>query len=149
MKILNTLILATALTISPFAFAASDSSDGESCKLHHKQGLFEGADKNNDGSIDKNEARAMHDKHFDEADTNHDGKLSADEVKNCQSSHGAKHEKGSMGFKNADKNSDGKLDRAEAASMPKVIKNFDAIDANKDGLLERDEVHTHMKNRLQ
>lgn len=149
MNKLNTLILAAALAASPFAFAAHDGSSGEHCDMHKKQGMLEGADKNKDGSIDKDEARAMHDQHFDEADSNKDGKLSADEIKNCKHEHGAMHDKGTMGFKHADKNADGKLDRSEADALPNVGKNFDAIDADKDGMLERDEVHSYMKSRHQ
>lgn len=150
MSKLYPLILAAALTAAPIAYAAHDGGMGEHCDMHKKQDMLKEADQNKDGSIDKSEARAMHDQHFDEADTNHDGKLSEDEIKNCdRHGHGAMHDKGSMGFKNADKNSDGKLDRSEAAALPNVSKNFDAIDANKDGLLERDEVHTYMKNHRQ
>jgi Ca2+-binding EF-hand superfamily protein len=143
------LLLVAALIASPFAFAAHDGSSGEHCDMHKKQGMMKDADKNNDGNIDKAEARAMHDQHFDEADSNKDGKLSADEIRNCKHEHGAMHDKGTMGFTSADKNADSKLDRTEAAALPNVGKNFDAIDANKDGLLERDEVHSYMKSRHQ
>ena len=150
MNKLNSLLLVAALIASPFAFAALDGSSGEYCDMHKKQGMMKGADQNNDGSIDKAEARAMHDRHFDEADSNKDGKLSADEIKNCdRHGHGPMHGKGTMGFNSADKNADSKLDRTEAAALPNVGMNFDAIDANKDGLLERDEVHSYMKSRRQ
>lgn len=145
----HALILAAALTASPLAFAGHDGNMGEHCDMK-KQGMLKEADANKDGSIDKSEARAMHEKHFDEADANKDGKLSADEIRKCdQHKHGSMHEKGTQGFVGADKNGDGKLDRKEAEALPNVSKNFDAIDANKDSLLERDEVHTFMKNRRQ
>ena len=45
-------------------------------------------------------------------------------------------------FKAADKNGDGKLSRAEAKDgMPRVAKNFDRIDANKDGFVTLDEIN--------
>jgi len=51
-------------------------------------------------------------------------------------------------MKSADKDSDGKISRAEAdASMPRLAKNFDAIDANKDGFVTREEMRAfHEKN---
>ena len=43
--------------------------------------------------------------------------------------------------------SDGTLDRKEAKAMPRVAKNFDAIDTDKDGTVSLEEVHTFMKAR--
>ncbi|MBL8522205.1 MAG: hypothetical protein JNN20_00815 [Betaproteobacteria bacterium] len=51
-------------------------------------------------------------------------------------------------LKAADKNGDGKISREEAnASMPRLAKNFDAIDANKDGFVTKEEMRAfHEKN---
>jgi Ca2+-binding EF-hand superfamily protein len=59
----------------------------------------------------------------------------------------SKHDKGAAAFKKADKDSDGTLDKEEAKAMPRVAKNFDAIDTDKDGTVSLDEVHTFMKAR--
>ena len=59
----------------------------------------------------------------------------------------SKHDKGDAAFKKADKDHDGTLDKAEAKAMPRVAKNFDAIDADKGGTVSLDEVHTFMKAR--
>jgi Ca2+-binding EF-hand superfamily protein len=58
-----------------------------------------------------------------------------------------KHDNGATAFKKADKDNDGTLDKEEAKAMPQVAKNFDAIDADKDGTVSLDEVHTYMKAR--
>ena len=55
------------------------------------------------------------------------------------------HDKGDAAFKKADKDNDGTLDRKEAKAMPKIAKNFDAIDADKDGTVSLEEIHTYMK----
>ena len=144
MNKLNTLLLASALAFPALALANHDGSGGH-CERHGAD-IFSEADTNKDGSIDKAEAQAMHEKHFNEMDTNHDGKLSADEMKAGKYSHSAMHDKGSMGFKKADKDNDGTLDREEAKMLPHVSKNFDAIDVDKDGTVDRDEVHNYMKN---
>jgi len=60
-----------------------------------------------------------------------------------------KHDKGHVAFKKADKDNDGTLDRKEAKAMPRVAKNFDAIDVDKDGTVSLEEVHTYMKGRHQ
>ena len=57
----------------------------------------------------------------------------------------AKHDKGSQEFAKADKNKDGKLTKKEAKAVPHISKHFDEIDADKDGTVDRDEVHVYMK----
>jgi Ca2+-binding EF-hand superfamily protein len=54
---------------------------------------------------------------------------------------------GAVAFMKADKDHDGTLNRQEAKAMPNVAKNFDAIDADKDGTVSLDEIHTVMKTR--
>jgi Ca2+-binding EF-hand superfamily protein len=46
-------------------------------------------------------------------------------------------------FKAADKDSDGTLDKTEAAAMPGLAKHFDTIDADKDGTVDMKEVEAH------
>jgi len=48
-------------------------------------------------------------------------------------------------FKKADKDNDGTLDKEEAKAMPHVAKNFDAIDADKDGTVSLEEIQNFMK----
>lgn len=54
---------------------------------------------------------------------------------------------GAMGerFKAADTNNDGMINREEAKSLPRVAKDFDAIDANKDGQATADELRAFHK----
>ena len=61
--------------------------------------------------------------------------------------HKSKHAKGDAAFTKADKDKDGTLDKTEAKGLPRVSKNFDAIDTDKDGTVSLDEVHTYMKAR--
>lgn len=46
-------------------------------------------------------------------------------------------------FGNADANADGQLSREEAAKMPWVSKNFDAIDANRKGSVTLDDIEAY------
>jgi Ca2+-binding EF-hand superfamily protein len=48
-------------------------------------------------------------------------------------------------FRKADKDNDGKLTREEAKSLPRVAKNFEAIDADKDGTVSVNEIRVSMK----
>ena len=58
----------------------------------------------------------------------------------------SKHDKGDVAFAKADKDHDGTLDKAEAKAMPRVAKHFADIDADKDGTVTIDEIHTFMKS---
>jgi Ca2+-binding EF-hand superfamily protein len=53
-------------------------------------------------------------------------------------------DKNDAAFKKADKDNDGTLDRKEAKALPRVAKNFNAIDTDSDGTVSLDEVHTYM-----
>lgn len=85
MKTLFTLIAASLFAIS-MPVLADQHEEGAHCKMHKKD-HFTSADTNKDGTLDKAEAQAMHDKKFDAMDTNHDGKLSEDEAAACKRDH--------------------------------------------------------------
>lgn len=146
MNKLNTLLLISLLAASPLALANHDGM-GDHCG-RHGAGMLSDADTNKDGSIDKAEAQALHEKQFDKMDANHDGKLSKDEISAAHPMHNGMHDKGSMGFKKADKNNDGKLTKDEAKVLPNVSTHFDEIDTDKDGTVDRDEVHNFMRDHM-
>lgn len=79
MKNIHSLLLAAALSLPAFAFA--DHDGGASCKRPNSAKQFKEIDTDNDGTVDKAEFRAMHDKMFDAMDGDHDGTLTQDEMK--------------------------------------------------------------------
>ena len=50
-------------------------------------------------------------------------------------------------MKAADKDSDGKISRTEAAELPRLAKHFDEIDTNKDGFITKEEMQAHRAKR--
>ena len=143
---LKTTLLASAAAL---AFAASGAAFAESHPAKF-EAAFKKADKDNDGTLDKEEAKAMPRiaKHFDAIDTDKDGTVSMDEIKaSMMRARKAMHDKGEAAFKKADGDNDGTLDKEEAKALPRVAKNFDAIDADKDGTVSMKEIHTFMKAR--
>ncbi|OIQ96865.1 transaldolase/EF-hand domain-containing protein [mine drainage metagenome] len=144
LTILFTTVVGFGLTLP--AYAAQDGM-GARCQMHGKNS-FDEADTNHDGSLDKAEVQAMHDKNFEKMDTNHDGVLSKEEMKACGHRMGgakAMHERRTKEFSAADTDNDGTLTKEEAQKLPRISKNFDAIDSDKDGTLDRDEVHRFMQ----
>jgi len=143
-------MLKSRLITTAVALATAFALPGVSLADHHDNmgkldTAFKAADKDNDGTLDKEEAKAMPRvaKNFDAIDANHDGTVSMDEIKAFMKT--AMREKGEAAFKQADKDHDGTLDKEEAKAMPRVAKNFDAIDSDHDGTVSMDEIHAFMK----
>ena len=146
MNKLHVAVLTAFLITSGFAYADHDGM-GEHCKMHTKV-TFEQADKDKDGTLDREEAKAVCGEKFDVMDTDKDGTLTKEELNVCgrkkHNEYDKLHEKRSKEFAAADKDADGTLTKDEAKKLKKVYKNFDAIDADKDGTVSRDEVHDFM-----
>jgi uncharacterized protein (DUF2249 family) len=113
-------------------------------------------DTNGDGAIDRSEA-AAHPRmaeQFDKLDANKDGRITADE----RPQHGMRDGKGG-GMRDGkggrggqmlqlDTDKDGRFSRAELAGRERMLQNFSAIDANKDGFLTHEEMQAfHRQNR--
>ena len=108
---------------------------------------FKAADKDNDGSLTRGEATAMPRvaKNFDTIDADKNGTVTLDELRATMNKTAKEmHERGAQRFKAADSNGDGTLDKEEAKAMPRVAKNFDAIDADKSGAVTWKEIHNYM-----
>jgi EF hand len=146
MKKIQTLLIAAMFTTASTAFADHDGM-GEHCKMHSKV-TFEQADKDKDGTLDREEAKVVCGEKFEVMDTDKDGTLTKEELNVCgrkkNNAHDKLHEKRSKEFAAADKDGDGTLTKSEAKKLNKVHKNFDVIDADKDGTVSRDEVHDFM-----
>jgi hypothetical protein len=109
------------------------------------------ADANGDGIITREEAKGHRrlEANFDELDTNKDGQLDAAELNSGRDAMRAQRQaEATQRWQAADKDGDGALSREEAAGMPGVATRFDEVDANKDGKVERAEMHEYrQRNR--
>jgi Ca2+-binding EF-hand superfamily protein len=139
------VVLSAAVAFFIPLLAVSAEEHGARMEAH-----FKAADKDNDGSLTREEAKAMPRvaKRFDAIDADKSGTVSLAEIQAAKKQMGKEaHKRGAERFNAADKNADGMLDREEAKSMPKVAKNFDAIDADKNGTVTGKEIHDYMKAR--
>jgi Ca2+-binding EF-hand superfamily protein len=136
---------------------------------------FKKADTDGDGALSRAEvekAMPRMAKDFDAIDGNKDGKITQDEIRARMQARMAErrkdHGKGGPDgagpgadrreqgkkrfeeqFKKADTDGDGALSRAEVEkAMPRMARDFDAIDGNKDGKVTPDEIRTHMQARM-
>lgn len=146
--------VAVAGTLLFGGVALADHHEGG---MHGHQGkdapmpMFQQFDENKDGKLSRDEVRKGAERMFGEIDSNQDGQISQEEMR---AHHKAMHEKMQSKmqerWKTADKDGDGALSRAEvdAAKMPRLSRDFDQLDANKDGKLSADEMRAAMKKRM-
>lgn len=117
---------------------------------HHGAGFMKALDTDKDGAISKAEADAA----FERIDANKDGKLQPDELKAYRKTQFEQHRaemkaKFDADFKAADKNGDGALSKDEAQAMPRLARNYDKLDANRDGKLTQAEIRAGMQKMHQ
>ena len=144
-RVATALAAAIALFMPLLAVAADDR--GARMEAHFKK-----ADKDNDGSLTRDEAKAMPRvaKNFDAIDADKSGTVTLTEMQATMRKMAKEaHKRGEERFKAADKDGDGSLTREEATGMPKVAKNFDAVDADKSGTVTKKEIHDYMKAHRQ
>lgn len=113
--------------------------------------MFKNADKNQDGKVTLEEARALSGERFAAADKNKDGQLEPDEMR-ALGARAAKADRGGRGqgrgqgkahgpgggLKRLDKDHNGVISKDEAPARMKD--HFDEVDANKDGNVDRGEL---------
>jgi len=144
-RVLIALAGATAL-LTPYLAASAEERGAR------MEGHFKMADTDNDGSLTREEAKAMPRvaKNFDAIDADKSSTVTLAEIQAAMKKMAKEaHERGVERFKAADKNGDGTLDREEAKAIPRVAKNFDAIDADKSGTVTGKEIHEYMKAHRQ
>jgi Ca2+-binding EF-hand superfamily protein len=157
-NLLSALIASFVITGSALAQSSPASAPTPDRAAQMQQRFdqhFSKLDKNGDGFVDHDEAAGNKrlSAHFDQVDANKDGKISKDEMKaSFAASHAKRHErreKYAAKFKAADKDGDGALSKeeAQAAKMSHIVKNFDAIDSNKDGKVTPAELHAAMRSQ--
>ena len=162
----RTAFILSLLSITAAAWAqtppaANDERRPAVSREQYKQRFeaeFKKADTDGDGALSKAEVeKAMPRlaRDFAAIDANKDGKLTQDEIRTYMQTRMAAHHGGKGGeqgkqyfderFKKADTDGDGALSKAEAEkSMPRLARDFDAIDANKDGKVTQDELRSFM-----
>jgi Ca2+-binding EF-hand superfamily protein len=108
----------------------------------HHGGLMKHLDKDGDGRISREEAAAAPRlaASFDQVDADHDGFLTKDELRAAHKAQRQAH------FAKIDTDGDGRISLAEAqANAPRLAANFDAVDANHDGFVTKDELRAAFK----
>lgn len=134
--------------------------------------LFHKADKDQDGTLDRKEAKKIPglSKKFNKLDGDKDGTLTLDEINGTAKAAAKASEKptmsaksqpaavvanngkvtreqGEANFRKHDRDHDGTLDRNEANGLPRVAKYFDEIDADNTGTVSLKEIYDFSKAR--
>lgn len=114
---------------------------------------FKAIDKDGDGRISREEARAgaieRAERHFEKLDGNKDGFVTTEEMSEARAAKRAKmRERMEARFKSADTDGDGAISKAEAeAGMPMLNRRFASIDADANGKLTPEELRAHHAKR--
>lgn len=132
--------LASVFATATVCAVAADTPSSEAPKSFPEKAKdlfkskFSKADKDNDGTLDQQEAKAIPEvaAHFEAIDTDKDGTVSRDEIKTYDQ------------FVKRDKDKDGTLDPTEAKGWRDVSKNFDKVDTDKDGTVSLSEVNVFL-----
>jgi hypothetical protein len=138
----NAMFIATALVVASFGIAALASAQTAAPAETQRMSL----DANGDGAIDRSEAARMPRlaERFDQLDRNGDSRLDQGER---PQRHGKGKRGGRGGIAKLDTDNDGRISRPEAAASPrgkgKLVEQFAAIDANRDGFIDRTELRAH------
>jgi len=141
----KSLVIAGCLTLAAMLSSGAVAGNTKGSKMEE---MFKNADKDNDGTLTRDEAKALPRvaKNFDRIDTDKDGTVSIEEIY-ASAKKVAKEieEQDKARFDAADKDHDGTLDRDEAKTFPRISQNFDKIDANKDGKVSQAEIKSYAK----
>lgn len=153
-------LICTALVLaSSMAMAQDKGGDREAKRAQWQakaEARFVEADKDRNGFIDRVEAQFLGERmvtHFDRIDADKDGRLSREELAQARNKarRGGQKMRGHMAFQRGlfigmDDDGDGAISRAELGNkMPRWSENFDAIDANNDGKLSKEELRNYQR----
>jgi len=111
--------------------------------------LFERLDQNRDRRLERVEVEGVPylERHFERLDQHQRGYLTPADLRPEGPTH--RGERAGRGFRRADRNGDGLIERAEAASFPWLLKRFETLDGNGDGALSREELRQSRWRRTQ
>lgn len=145
-QVLLNALIGAAVLLTPY-LAVSAEEPGTRMRES-----FKNADKDGDGSLTREEAKAMPQvsKNFDTIDADKSGTVTADEIRvSMKGKTKQMNERAAGGITTADKDGDGALTKEEAQALPRVAKNFDEIDADKSGTITQQEINDYTKTHHQ
>ena len=141
-KTIAASMFAFILAIPGLAMARPLGMGDAQCREQHQERRAQ-LDTNQDGKVDRQERRAMHQERRQDRlaqfDTDRDGKLTGAERARAMDAH----------FARFDANGDGRITRVEAGTCNRLAKHFARIDANGDGRVTKVELAAAHRGKRQ
>ena len=138
----NWIVLGSGLLLASVALA-QQTNPADAPRADRRGEAFAEADSNRDGLLTLAEFQAARSRklaeQFQRMDANRDGTLTSEEM--SQARQHMRSSRGHEGMQALDRDGDQALSRAEIGDrMPRLSENFDSIDLNDDGRLDREEL---------
>jgi Ca2+-binding EF-hand superfamily protein len=135
----SALALALALNLGSAAAGRAQTTAEQQSYQQRLQQLFQRLDRNGDQRLQRQEVQgqAYLERHFERLDSQRRGYLTPDDLKPVQAQRG---ERAARFFSQADRNSDGRIDRREAEGYSWLQQHFNSADRNRDGSVDRQEL---------
>lgn len=140
MRKLSPYVLFLVILLTATQAFSQAEPPGEGRRRHEKGGRLKDADTNGDGQISRDEW-TRNPRRFDRLDRNHDGSISGDEAKAAKRE---RIERRKKTLDRIDKNNDGQITSDEWSGSPEA---FDRRDRNNDGVISRDEMGRRRNRR--
>lgn len=145
---MSKLIVGCLFVVMPCMAFAADQSVSKNDRNAKFDQVFRILDVNNSGKLSKQEVELKAPvlaENFAQIDADHDGGLSKKEIRDAATAAEKRRIEFAQNLEAADKDKNGKLSREEAAALPNISANFDAIDSNHDGQLVIKEIADYVR----
>ena len=139
----------SSLSVAAMPWAVAQTASELQTYQQRLEQLFQRLDQNNNQRLERLEVEGVPylERHFERLDQGQRGYLTPADLQPAGTA--PRRERANRIFRRADRNGDGRIERAEAAAFPSLLRHFASADRNGDGSLSRDELGQARRRQIQ